>query len=80
MDIISVFVPPYNDGISQSGLRSVVESQGMKLLSGACVYAVSSRKLGFNNMVIKLDERLSFILRHFQATSNSAVRHPLVEL
>lgn len=60
--------------------RSVVESQGMKSPSRACVYVVSSRKLGFNNMVIKLDDRLSFILWHFQATFNSTVSHPLDQL
>lgn len=60
--------------------RSVVESQGKKLPSRACVYVVSSRKLSLNNVVIKLDDRLGFILRHFQATFNSTASHPLVGL
>lgn len=60
--------------------RSVVESQGKKSPSGACVYVVSSRKLSLNNVVIKSDDRLSFILRHFQETFNSSVSHSLVQL
>lgn len=60
--------------------RSAVESQGKKSPSRACVYVVSSRKLGFTNVVIKLDDRLSFILQHFQATFNSPFSHPLAQL